>query len=416
MSEALPTDWSRTAVADAAHIEMGQAPAGADVRDSGDGLPFIQGNAEFGARHPAPEKVCIRPRKTARAGDLLISVRAPVGALNVADQALAIGRGLAALRFERLEPEFAWHALQRAVGSLARVAQGSTFSAINKKELAGLVLPAPPLPEQRKIAAILTSVDEVIENTEAVIEQLQVVKKAMMQELLTRGLPGRHTRFKQTEIGEIPEEWEVVRVADVSPSDRPCAQTGPFGQQLRPSEFVETGVPVLKIGNVRWGYMSFDNLDFVTEAKAEELSRFVVREGDLLFARQGATTGRNALADAQCEGSIINYHIIRVAVDPARCDPRFLSICFNSTLVQDQVGRNKKRGNRDGINTKQILGFQFPLPPLSEQRRIADSLDSVAANAHAHEAEVASLTETKSALMSVLLTGEVRVTPAEESA
>lgn len=68
----------------------------------------------------------------------------------------------------------------------------------------------PPRPEQRKIAAILSSVDEVIEKTEAMIEQLQVVKKAMMQELLTRGLPGRHTRFKQTEIGRAPDAWDVV--------------------------------------------------------------------------------------------------------------------------------------------------------------------------------------------------------------
>jgi type I restriction enzyme S subunit len=72
----------------------------------------------------------------------------------------------------------------------------------------------PSLPEQRKIAAILSSVDETIEKTEAVIERLQVVKKAMMQELLTRGLPGRHTRFKKTEIGEIPEEWDVVELGE----------------------------------------------------------------------------------------------------------------------------------------------------------------------------------------------------------
>ena len=74
--------------------------------------------------------------------------------------------------------------------------------------------------------------DEVIEKTEAVIEQLQVVKKAMMQELLTRGLPGRHTRFKQTEIGEIPEEWEVVRprraaATACEPASRPSAQSPP---------------------------------------------------------------------------------------------------------------------------------------------------------------------------------------------
>jgi len=74
----------------------------------------------------------------------------------------------------------------------------------------------PPLPEQRKIAAILSSVDDVIESTQTAIDQLGVVEKAMMAELLTRGIPGRHTRFKHTEIGEVPEEWDVVPLNTVS--------------------------------------------------------------------------------------------------------------------------------------------------------------------------------------------------------
>ena len=74
-----------------------------------------------------------------------------------------------------------------------------------------LEIPLPRIPEQHKIAAILSSVDDAIEKTQAVIDQVQVVKRGLMQELLTRGLPGRHTRFKQTEIGEIPESWDRSR-------------------------------------------------------------------------------------------------------------------------------------------------------------------------------------------------------------
>jgi type I restriction enzyme S subunit len=185
---------------------------------------------------------------------------------------------------------------------------------------------------------------------------------------------------------------------------------------LGPGDFRDDGVPILKIGNVRWGNVDLTDLDYVSEEKAKELSRFKVREGDLLFARQGATTGRNALADRRCAGFLINYHIIRVAVDTVRCDPRFLSACFNSDLVQRQVGRNKQRGNRDGINTKQILGFQFPLPPISAQRRIADALEHVTNAADAHHHELVAFRSTKSALVSVLLTGELRVTPDEDAA
>ena len=98
-------------------------------------------------------------------------------------------------------------------------------------------LALPPHREQRKIAAILSSVDDAIEKTQAVIDQVQVVKRGLMQELLTRGLPGRHTRFKQTEIGEIPEEWEIVRlgdVASVTSVGNGCRKGRPFAPSVTP--------------------------------------------------------------------------------------------------------------------------------------------------------------------------------------
>ena len=100
-----------------------------------------------------------------------------------------------------------WHPLQQhAVATSA----GTKMPRTSWTQLGGFEFWLPPLPEQHKIAAILSSVDHAIEKTQAVIDQVQVVKRGLMQELLTRGLPGRHTRFKQTEIGEIPEDVEVA--------------------------------------------------------------------------------------------------------------------------------------------------------------------------------------------------------------
>ena len=107
----------------------------------------------------------------------------------------------------------------------------------------------PRLPEQRKIAAILSSVDDAIEKTQAVIDQVQVVKRGLMQELLTRGLPGRHTRFKQTEIGEIPEDWRVVRVGQIGAIEA--------GRQRSPWAKGERR-PYLRVANVYDGYIAYD--------------------------------------------------------------------------------------------------------------------------------------------------------------
>ena len=122
-----------------ADLEMGQSPPSTFVTETpGAGLPFLQGNANFTHEHPRPRLWCRRPQKTCRPADVLISVQAPVGAINVADQTYCIGRGLAAVRFSEADSRFGYHALRFFAPALARVAQGTTFDAIGRSELANL--------------------------------------------------------------------------------------------------------------------------------------------------------------------------------------------------------------------------------------------------------------------------------------
>ena len=156
------------------------------------------------------------------------------------------------------------------------------------------------LREVLKIAAILSSLDDAIEKTQAVIDQVQVVKRGLMQELLTRGLPGRHTRFKQTEIGEIPEEWDFLPLRAMAASDRGL-QTGPFGSQLHASDYVINGVPVLMPQDMMNGYVSDAFCARIADERAAELSRHRVQAGDILFARRG-DLGRAGLITRHEEG------------------------------------------------------------------------------------------------------------------
>ena len=134
------------------------------------------------------------------------------------------------------------------------------------------------LPEQRKIAAILSSVDDAIEKTQAVIDQVQVVKRGLLQELLTRGMPGRHMRFKQTEIGEIPEEWEVVQLSDVTLRITDGVHKTP--------QYVDAGIPFLSVSNLRRGRIDFSNCKFVSDDTHRELTKRCRPEpGDLLMGK-----------------------------------------------------------------------------------------------------------------------------------
>jgi type I restriction enzyme S subunit len=184
---------------------------------------------------------------------------------------------------------------------------------------------------------------------------------------------------------------------------------------LGDDDFIEEGVPVLRIGNVQRGRLDLSDLLFVSMDKAAELNRYLVQTGDLLFARQGATTGRNALANKSANGCLINYHIIRVALDHDRCAPRFIEAMFDSELVKRQIDREKGRGTREGINTTQLKALQLKLPPLSEQRIIASLLEVIEKRDAETRHLSAKLIRHKTALMQDLLTGRKRVTDLLES-
>ena len=209
----IPVDWEVVSLSNVSEINMGQSPPSEDCSEQTNGLPFYQGNADFGSKYPSPQRWCHKPKKVANEGDILMSVRAPVGEINIAPHRCCIGRGLAAFTAQTITSEFLYHSLFLHRKALQKIAQGSAFEAINRAELAELLIFIPPLTEQKQIAEILTTVDEAIEKTTQIIEKIKEAKKGLMQQLLTRGI--NHKKFKKTEIGEIPVEWEVKRIEEI---------------------------------------------------------------------------------------------------------------------------------------------------------------------------------------------------------
>ena len=139
-----------------ARIIAGQSPPSSQVGDLDEhGLRFLQGNAEFTTTSPVPAHACDTAPKRARSGDILLSVRAPVGALNIADQPYGIGRGLCAIRSTRADQRFLWWALHHSIADLQSRATGSTYEAVSVEDVADTLIPTPPLTEQRAIADYL---------------------------------------------------------------------------------------------------------------------------------------------------------------------------------------------------------------------------------------------------------------------
>ncbi|MCX4241340.1 restriction endonuclease subunit S [Paraliomyxa miuraensis] len=299
----------------------------------------------------------------------------------------------------------------------ARGTSGSMVK-INRDIIERFEILLPPLAEQRKIAAILSSVDEAIEKTLAVIDKVQVVKKGLMQELLTKGLPGRHKTFKQTEIGRIPGEWSTAELSDIGNGQDPVLRTGPFGSSLKTEHFRPSGVPVLTIQSLGEGEISDEGLFFVNDAKAKELRDYRVRQGDLVFSRV-ADIGRSVVIPERADGWIISSNLMRISPDRSRIDSRFLMyLLVGSPRVVRQIEQLSGGEGRKVISSPVLKKLLFPMPAIDEQVTIADTLGSLEGRIREERRHREGLLSLKSALQSLLLTGEIRVrpTPAPEPA
>ena len=185
--------WDYAPLGEVCEVIMGQSPPSSTYRDEAEGLPFFQGKADFGLVHPTARKWCTEPKKIARPGDVLLSVRAPVGPTNVADVECCIGRGLAAIRGgPDVEQEFLLHALQFVEPEIVRQGTGSTFQAIGGKRLKAITIPVPPINEQRRIVERLRDRLNIIQRADdaarAQIVALEAMPAALLREFFSRSL------------------------------------------------------------------------------------------------------------------------------------------------------------------------------------------------------------------------------------
>jgi type I restriction enzyme S subunit len=302
--------------------------------------------------------------------------------------------------------EFLRYLLSNSLDGLAEHSHGSTMKHIRKGVLDLYHVRVPPLPEQRKIADILSSVDYTIEMTRAVIDQLQVVKKAMTQELLTRGIPGRHMRFKKTEMGEVPEAWEVA------PLEYVCVRIAD-GEHISP-RIVSHGRPLLSAKHVRENDILFNDMAYVAD---DDFIKFRRRcdpnPGDVLIVSRGATIGRVHHLQAQ-EPFCLMGSVIQVRTEHKRISGAFLAYFLKLDSSQRELVRTSGSSAQQAIYLKHIKNLMVTIPAPNEQSEIVRALNAVDGRLHLERQAERALFNCKSALMSVLLTGEVRVTPDPE--
>lgn len=176
---------------------------------------------------------------------------------------------------------------------------------------------------------------------------------------------------------DLPRGWNWKTVADLAlPTEQPVL-TGPFGSHLGRADFVQTGVPLLTIGCLQDSGLTLDKALYVSAAKAKELERYRLRPGDMLFSRM-ASVGRAAVVDDRFDGVLINYHLMRLRLDPQKYVP-FLFVAYvrGAQEVREYLDDVNHGATRDGINTSQLLSMPVVVPPIETQHRIVAKLDAL---------------------------------------
>ncbi|MCC7064643.1 MAG: restriction endonuclease subunit S [Planctomycetes bacterium] len=268
----------------------------------------------------------------------------------------------------------------------------------------------PPIGEQRKIAAILSAVDDATEATQAIIDQLRFVKKAMMAELLTRGLPGRHTQFKQTEAGEIPHDWRVRPLKEVARCfNGKAAGTG--GSWLR----------VFKTKHVYDGMVRLDKIEYARDDSAAKTRvDMYLRDADVLTPNMAhGTIGRIAFVPMAEDKWTVDGQVMVLRADRINLLGRFLFESLSLPRGRQRLLDLEKGGAFDTLRgqthiyPRDVAEIPLALPPLEEQRSIAAASESFDAPLETNQQHMAGLRELKQGLMNRLLTGELRVPPDE---
>ncbi len=325
-------------------LNMGQSPDSKTYNTNGEGMPFYQGNADFGVIHPFTRVWCSQPVKKAKKGDILISVRAPIGAMNIANEDCCIGRGLAALTpFAETSTEFLYYAVQSRVDSLIAQGTGSTFKAISKKVLEETLLPSFSKKEQVDIIRKLGLVDSAIAERQKQLDLLkQLVKSRFIEMFIGQGYPTKTI-----------DEVSLVK--------------GEYGAQSASVEYDPSRPRYVRITDINDDGTLND--DFVSSINPIDDEQYRLEYGDFMFARMGATVGKTY---AFIEGNqIFAGYLIRYKLNQEIINPRYLYWYTRLDEYWNWVKLNQSGAAQPGINAKKYGSLQVPVPPMELQEQFA---------------------------------------------
>lgn len=388
----IPEHWKVKKLKYISIITMGQSPENNHVNQNKIGVPFLQGNAEFGNINPTEKNWCVHPKKIALKNDILYSVRAPVGAVNIADKEYCIGRGLCSIRDMKIQKSFLYYSSILFKQEFDRFSTGSTFEAISTFNIKNLKISIPPKEEQIKIASFLdektSQIDKAINQKEKLIELLKERRQITINDAVTKGLD-KDVEFVDSGVewlGEIPEHWEVKKIKHLFNIGR--------GRVISQQELEENGLfPVYSSQTKNNGVLGYiKTYDY--DCKQITWTTDGANAGTV-FLRQGKHNCTNVCGTLQ-----------------HRNKNEILEFVNYSLQISAQF---YKRPDTNGakIMNNEMAGIPITYPPKEEQIKIVEYIENQTSKIdiaiELQQNYISKLKEYKESLIDSVVTGKVRV-------
>lgn len=350
--------------------------------------------------------------------------RATVGDARIAAREVCTNQGFKSLIPKKgIDNFFLFYQLQRSREAYKVYGIGSTFLEVSKKDTEQFKVLLPnALSEQQAISKILSTIDQTIAHTEALIQKYQQIKTGLMHDLFTRGItsdgklrPPREQApelYKETAIGWIPREWEAKKLGNILAESGGYLQTGPFGSQLHAHEYTFEGVPVVMPQDINDGKISIAEITRIPENRAEILHRHRLKVGDIIIARRGELSRASAITDLE-KSWICGTGCFLLRLGGSALDTKFFSYAYRHDLVQRQVVGLAVGSTMPSLNNSVMSALYFPHINIDEQNRISARIEIVEQEVETLNRQKRKLTKQKSGLMQDLLTGKVPVTLSE---
>lgn len=377
-------------------VTMGQSPKSQFYNTEGQGIPFLQGNRTFGLKYPTFDTYTTKITKEASMGDVIMSVRAPVGELNISPINICLGRGVCSLRMKNGNQEFLYYMMKYYRKQLIKKESGTVFGSVNKKDIEGLEVNIPENIEvQKKIARFLSMIDEKIELNNSINNNLEQQALVLF----------RHYFMDFEPYGCCaPSNWSKVSLDDV------CTRITD-GSHYSPSDVPGAPYPMYSVKNMETYGFNSTSCKHITAEDFHKMQKndCIPRLNDILVAKDGSYLKEIFICSEEKDEAILSS----IAIFRPNTEviiPEILLYLLKQPSIRKDVGDNYVSGSAlPRIVLKDFKKYTFLLPPMTEQLKIGAVLHAIRMQTKENIDEIQNLSALRDTLLPQLMSGKLDV-------